>query len=411
MDALKCQNCGRLIANVYPSYGFVSAEHHQHDLYMVRLSETDYRFFCTNCGAPTTWTTIALQVQDFGDFTLAIGASKEFSFRPFTKEWPFAEVLEFETILAGGFPSAGICECAVTFTSNIDRVNAIGQLAILVAGLQRLNTSTNLLMAHTKVMEKSLFGHDPGFDLESPHTADFVKWYLERAKLDEPSLSAELLEKINLSGQIAVASWRNVHPEIATGIDAIMRAQITLAWTAFEILSGDLWIAALNERPKPLATNFARGTQDKGQDKSIPISVLAKYGNHDFNLSASMGTVFAQQKKADFTSLQTTSLAFEKAFGRKLEFLNAPDLILLEKVRNIILHCGGLVDQAFMDELRHVKLHTDPDCAGLDVGVRFPINPNMSTRLVAASIDAGKALVKYVATMHRLSVSGDAQSD
>jgi hypothetical protein len=209
-------------------------------------------------------------------------------------------------------------------------------------------------------------------------------------------------------------TWGGFHPEIMEGVHAIMLAQITLAWTAFEVLSADLWVAAVDERPRPLATNFANKCPDNNennQEKSIPISALARYGKNDFDLSKSMGTMFAEQKKADFTSLYSTALAYERAFGRRIVALDATDLLLLEKVRNLILHRGGVVDGKFEKFLQDRHLQSDPHCSGAEKGKPFPINPKVATRLVTASVDAGKELIGFVVSMHNLAIADDAQPD
>lgn len=396
METLTCHSCGELIAEVYLSYdSSVSVGKHQQDLYMVRLDGegANYRFFCTNCGEPTTWGHADV------DNELQPGNSKGFSFRPFNKGWQFAKVQSTESVDADIGDTAisdGIRECAKAFVSNVARVNAIAQFAILAAGIQRLNMMASVHMAGLQIVERSRCGKDPGFDLDSQYTKGFFETYGERAKLERTPISPEVLREINLSGQLSVETWSGVHPEIATGIHAIMLSQITLAWTAFEVLSADLWIASLNERPKPLATNFARSTQPTAQDKSITITALAEYGDHNFDLSKSMGTLFVQQKKVDFTSLETTKRAYEKAFSKDLPAMDEPNLKLLELVRNLILHRGGVVDLQFMKDLTTKQLQSHPDCLAAKTGEPFQINPAIATRLVAAAVDAGTSVLKFV---------------
>ena len=99
-----------------------------------------------------------------------------------------------------------------------------------------------------------------------------------------------------------VNRWMTVDPQVAAGVESTLQAQVTLAWTAFEILSADLWIAAVNERPNPLAVRFAKSPQPKGQDKGISITALSEYGSHSFDLSKQMGTVLVDHEKVDFNS-------------------------------------------------------------------------------------------------------------
>jgi hypothetical protein len=403
METLTCQKCGEFIADVYGGYhSEILINKNQQDLYAVRLpvEGTFYRFFCTKCGEPNTWG--IPRDNSVENNSIRKGESIDYSaFRPFKEGWPFATVPPIDSlvaILALAPADSGIHQCAEAFKSNIARIHAVADFTTLVAGLLRHSTASNLMLSQTKIMERARSGNDPGVDLISPNMDDFLKLYLERAELSRSPLSAELLNRIKVGGTSSVITWGGFHPEIGEGIHAIMLSQITMAWTAFEILSKDLWIVALNERPKPLAVNFANAQKGNGPGKSIAFTEMTKFGEYDFNLSKSMGTLFIDQKKADFTSLASTQTAYKDAFGRPLNSLKAPDLHLLALVRNLIVHRGNIVDEQFKEDLAAAQLGSHPNCSDLQEGSPFLITPELASKLVAASVNAGLAILQRAFT-------------
>ncbi|HEX5424631.1 MAG TPA: hypothetical protein VFW94_13875 [Candidatus Acidoferrales bacterium] len=168
-----------------------------------------------------------------------------------------------------------------------------------------------------------------------------------------------------------------------------------LAWTAFEVLASDLWVAAVNLQPNPLAVRFSQSLQDKAQGKSVTVSSLAAYGDHDFNLSNLMGEVL--RDKADFASLQTTRAAYERTFGTDVPAFTSPNLRLLELVRNLILHKAGIVDSVFLKALRDKAIKVShPDLSTLEGGQQLPITRSLAAALIDSAVDSGIAIMEFV---------------
>ena len=181
------------------------------------------------------------------------------------------------------------------------------------------------------------------------------------------------------------------YPEINLGLDALLSAQVVGAWTAFEVLSGDLWIAAVNAAPAA-AVRWAQ----KDSDKAVPLSKLVKYGDHSFNLGAIMGDVLAAEEKVSFLTLTSTRIAYEKAFDRAPSAFNDPQLKLLELVRNLIVHNGGKVDQTFKDQLRQCNLERHADCVDVQLGLPYVIDGPLAARFTDAASKGGASLIKFV---------------
>lgn len=73
--------------------------------------------------------------------------------------------------------------------------------------------------------------------------------------------------------------------ELLSGFEAWIASQITGTWTAFESMSGDLWQAALNCKPKELAKlSGQKGKQstelnetNKYEGRQIDLNLVIKY--------------------------------------------------------------------------------------------------------------------------------------
>jgi hypothetical protein len=188
------------------------------------------------------------------------------------------------------------------------------------------------------------------------------------------------------------------------GARAILSSMIVASWTAFESLSSDLWIAAVNAFPNPLAVNVGQSPSKppremekdkKSQEKSFTVSKMHEY-DRNFNLSAVMGNLLAEEKKVEFTSLGSTATAYEAAFGKPLNLFEDDQLRLLEIVRNLIVHDGGKVNDEFMGKTKKANLQNHADCTEAKVGDLLPLNGEMVKRFADCSAKAGTELIRFV---------------
>ncbi len=174
-----------------------------------------------------------------------------------------------------------------------------------------------------------------------------------------------------------------------SAIGALLAAIVSSAWTAFEALAEDLWVAAINARPDPLVANFL-DVQGKNQEKTIPIKVLSDYG-HD--LRSRMGDMLRDHEKADFQSLTSAGTAYVKAFGQAAHPLfRADDLVVLSKTRNLLAHRGGMIDETFARDMAsvahpfvNIEKNTELQLEGLAV-----------RQLVESAFVAGWRLIRFV---------------
>ncbi|ESY75449.1 hypothetical protein NKJ90_16125 [Mesorhizobium sp. M0051] len=156
----------------------------------------------------------------------------------------------------------------------------------------------------------------------------------------------------------------------AYGFLDILVAHTTGTWTAIETMLGDLWEAALNAHPDVLSSlkgnatrtnSSSKGAFDQSNAKlelkSIPLSLVEK---HRFDLRSSMGSIFRQQRRFEFTRLSSIreayASAFSEKFGRIDKALGNKALDELSAVRNVMVHRAGFADPEYMGKLRRLDI-------------------------------------------------------
>jgi hypothetical protein len=140
------------------------------------------------------------------------------------------------------------------------------------------------------------------------------------------------------------------------GFDALFQSYITTMWTVFETLAGDLWEAAINEKPNQLAQlnglarRLKKGKQpppdssvsssDRREGKSVKLASLQYY---NWDLTGKMGTVL--RTRYDFVRLEGIRIAYAEAFSENADDLDKilldDALDILSALRNVIVHKGA----------------------------------------------------------------------
>lgn len=173
---------------------------------------------------------------------------------------------------------------------------------------------------------------------------------------------------------------------------------LVTSWMTFEMLATDLWIAAVNARPKTLAWNVVippttakkvpntherkkpdsiqqkvnSGAKKKGGElkdapqfkQQAPTISFDSLAGHGFNISEEVGQFLKDDRRVNFDSLRGIRIAYYDAFrtpGDDSQRTSQPlvdlfekhfdDLKSLEAIRNLIAHRGGTVDPKFLAEV------------------------------------------------------------
>jgi hypothetical protein len=138
---------------------------------------------------------------------------------------------------------------------------------------------------------------------------------------------------------------------VGPALRSLRLSRLILTWTAFEILAGDAWETAVNESPCGLGQatfkSLPAGQDSEGVSaRHISVGVL---GRHGFDLRNKIGTVL--RAKFDFTGVRGIREAYEAAFGKGPDLtriLADARLTVLESMRHLIVHRGGMVDAEFV---------------------------------------------------------------
>jgi hypothetical protein len=171
-------------------------------------------------------------------------------------------------------------------------------------------------------------------------------------------------------------------------MQVIYAAAISASWTALECLAADLWVAALNEHPQPLA-QAALGSLDPTESgeltaKQISVGLAARHG---FDLRHCLGTLLKQ--KFDFTSVAGIRKAY-KIFAPFDEFANKIfsdcQLSNLEATRHLIVHRAGKIDEEY----------TKRTSSSLPIGSPLVFNQEDTSKSVHTSQMAGLGLLAFV---------------
>jgi hypothetical protein len=282
-------------------------------------------------------------------------------------DYNFAGVEHLPRPYAERVPSASeLVALHSSFVSNMDRVIVLGSMQpILRNQWQRL------------------IGERPSRHPASPHHGSVIA----EGMWAQFCTTDEILNHVQTTGITHIA-------------ESILSAMIISAWTAFEVLAGDLWVAALNSRPR---LGFAAINADPapipGESEperrkrariTMPSELLLKPG---FDHTKSMGTVL--REKFVFTNRHSTEEAYSKVFKRdraKIESVFGEQrLNWLAELRHVIVHKAALADDDF---LRGTSTH--PVFRQLHESDEVPIDGTIVAELATAAITQGIALLDFV---------------
>ena len=216
---------------------------------------------------------------------------------------------------------------------------------------QLLNEQGSKLAAKINALKTGDEKHDKNIDQEAI-----------RAILSRGSLITSLVQTDN---------------SLRLGLEHFIETSIVTAWTAFEAMSADLWVAAINIHPKGLAAlngpirypdkikprkNLNRGLdsdaadqkQKRGDEKAI---LLRKLHEHNYDISQKMGSIL--KYKYSFNSLWNIRRAYVDAFTGETERV---DLVImhdtfdeLSALRNVIVHNACICDADYLQDQKHIK--------------------------------------------------------
>jgi len=172
------------------------------------------------------------------------------------------------------------------------------------------------------------------------------------------------------------------HPGRAA-LEAVLAAMITSAYSAFETLAADLWVATVDMNFE-LAANVLR-------EKQLPGNVMAGYGG---DISKVGGRVLRDTKKVTFDSLSGIQDAYKQAFKGAISEPFDQELRHTEKVRHLIAHRAGLIDQKFKAEMSDYSEY-ERQFVGSRILLTGPIVRDRIDACVRSGVSLVRALDKW----------------
>jgi hypothetical protein len=171
---------------------------------------------------------------------------------------------------------------------------------------------------------------------------------------------------------------------VAHDLDAMFRAQIILAWSAFEVLAGDLWEAAINTCPERLIRSGS----------TLSIDTIRSVTKRSYNLEGKLGSALAVEQ--DFAKLVLVRDAYGKTFKEHAKgiktILNDRYLDALSAVRNVLVHNSGTMDADYEKDYKSCRrLIPQPERGG-----KLPLDAGLVRKLLSHVRDTGAKLVKEI---------------
>lgn len=177
-------------------------------------------------------------------------------------------------------------------------------------------------------------------------------------------------------------------PPLSDGINEALGSAIIGSWTAFEVLLGDLWEAAVNCYPDcmlPQATTTRRGGK---RPKGIDPEIIRALG---YDLRGKIGS--AMRRHRNFTSMPSARRAYHRAFkDKKIDgILRNPEIDFLQGMRHILVHNCGKIDRDFIEQVK--------DCVGFPssmIGKPLGLWGGIVECSVCPVLDCAQALILQV---------------
>ncbi len=128
------------------------------------------------------------------------------------------------------------------------------------------------------------------------------------------------------------------------GAQELLRQSVVLAWSAFEVLIGEIFRNVMNSQPH-LTKQLMECEQTRRmfQLKAIPLDTLLE---SKFDLSCRMGDVLLELHPLD--SAISAKIVFQVLLPSSPAFLDSDELRLLNQQRHLIVHRRCIVDDAYI---------------------------------------------------------------
>jgi hypothetical protein len=151
-----------------------------------------------------------------------------------------------------------------------------------------------------------------------------------------------------------------------------------------------LWESTLNACPRGLVELTGNRKPTEEDKRTVRLSSLQKY---DYDLSHHMGTLL--RERYHFDRLEGMRLAYAEAFPAQATEVHQPlanrALDTLVLVRNLIVHNGGIIDDAYLRRKSDL-----PQKLVCKLGSEIELDGEVVAQIIRPVIEAGQSLLQAV---------------
>jgi hypothetical protein len=182
------------------------------------------------------------------------------------------------------------------------------------------------------------------------------------------------------------------HQGMQKGIEALLSFLVLESWTAFEVLSADLWVLAVDNGPKEVAAKVALSKQlQKADDQITPETVHTL----EYDPRKDLGSFLRETGRVSFQKLDHIRLYYSEAFGKQAKNIFDETcggyIYALAAFRNALIHNAGKADKHFVKRVQRF-----PEFKTIQQGASLPLDGEIVKKLSQAGVDVAIGLIKLV---------------
>jgi hypothetical protein len=317
--------------------------------------------------------------------------------KDYERDYQFGEAGQFDKShrkLAAEIADERIKPIAAAFQRNIERVAGLHSFPLDMIHWASFNMRAKCLALSQLGLPLETDTNGASFDAEFAKARDALH---EHAGKSDPSQSAserafrfssKFLRKLLLQIAGVLGSTPQIEGQeyVFGGLESTLATMAISAYSAFESLAADLWVELVNADAEA-PVNWAEMNPGRGLNMS-----MNDLAGHGYNLSGKMGTYLQQTRRVTLQSLTDIRSAYHTAFRELADPCFEPswELYEAEKVRQLLAHRGGVIDQKFKRDMRNYREY-DPQAVGSCLALTGP----MVARLAGACARSGTALLRF----------------
>ena len=296
---------------------------------------------------------------------------------------------------------------ASVFKENADRVYSLASMPVGVSHWLGALQSCASIAAFTVTGNPEL-PDDVTTEVEDKVRMEIVKEFEAYQKQIADSRAFDLAWEHALDNVIMLIQGSD--HRMRRSIETLLSSQIAFAWTTFETLAGDLWVASLNAHPDTLAMLCGKAIRiwnisnakippknddnsKRERDKMVSLNALHHRTHGKYNVAEIMGTIL--KDRYGFDSLGGIRSAYGEAFSKNFEAIDIElankSLDALSIVRNVIVHRSGVADEEYVE--RRMSVAEAPD---VQLGQPVPITGELFRSLSDPVMMCANRLLKAV---------------